>query len=259
MKKSLLLMVAGLTALALTAGCKEKAPQVTQQEKPAAAQAQNAAPAQAENAPAASKTGKVVETMNGGGYTYVQVDTGTEKIWAAAPEFAVKVGDPVVVPSGMLMTGHHSKTLNRTFDQIYFVNSILVGGAQAVQAEAKMPEGHPPISNEKPKDVDFSGLKKAEGGKTVGEIFAGKDNLAGKEVVLRGKVVKFSPQIMGKNWLHVQDGTGKTSANDLTVTTADKAKVGDTVLITGKLSADKDFGYGYKYALIIEDAKVKVE
>ncbi|MFA5516944.1 MAG: hypothetical protein WDA20_11720 [Desulfuromonadales bacterium] len=244
MKKQIIFVMA---SLALIVGCKEQTQQVA--EKPANAQA---APA------AAGKTGNVVETMNAGGYTYVQVDTGSEKIWAAAPEFAVAIGDPVVVPEGMLMTEHHSKTLDRTFEKIYFVDTVLVGGAQAMQADAGMPQGHPPVQN-KAADVDFSGLKKAEGGATVGEIFTGKDKLAGKDVVVRGKVVKFSPEIMGKNWLHVQDGTGAADANDLTVTTSETVKVGDTVLVTGKLTTDKDFGYGYKYAVIVEDAKIKVE
>ena len=76
---------------------------------------------------------------------------------------------------------------------------------------------------------------------------------------MRGKVVKFSPEIMGKNWIHLQDGTGKEGTNDLTVTTKMMAKVGDTVVISGAVATDKDFGYGYKYGVIIEDADVKVE
>ncbi|MBE0597399.1 MAG: hypothetical protein IH614_09025 [Desulfuromonadales bacterium] len=250
MKKHLVIILAGLLTLSLAAGCKEKTPQT-------------AAPATPAPAAAQTKTGNVVETMNAGGYTYLQVDTGTEKIWAAAPEFAVQVGDPVVVPEGMLMTNHESKSLERTFEEIYFVDAVLVGGAQAAGAatgEAKMPQGHPPIGGATAAaEIDFSGLKKAENGQTVGEIFTNKEQLAGQDVVLRGKVVKFSPEIMGKNWLHVQDGTGSAEGNDLTVTTSGVAKVGDVVLVTGKLVADKDFGYGYKYALIVEDAQVVVE
>jgi len=112
-----------------------------------------------------------------------------------------------------------------------------------------------------PAQIDVSRVKKAEGGVTVEELFAGKANLSGKEIVLRGKVVKFNPQIMGKNWLHVHDGSGDANAhtNDLTITTDVPAKVGDTVLVKGKVILDKDFGYGYKYDVIIEDAKVTVE
>ncbi|MGW8313899.1 MAG: nucleotide-binding protein, partial [Desulfuromonadales bacterium] len=76
---------------------------------------------------------------------------------------------------------------------------------------------------------------------------------------VRGKVVKFSPQIMGKNWIHIQDGTGEAGSNDLTVTTNTTANVGDTVVISGTLTADKDFGYGYQYSVLVEDAEVATE
>jgi hypothetical protein len=211
-----------------------------------------------------SVNGTVVETMNTGGYTYVQVDTGKEKIWAAAPEFQVKVGDLVTVPTGMLMRNHHSKTLNRTFEQIYFVGKISVAGAE--QSTPQVPDSakaagapHENIVPDAPSDMDFSGIKKPEGGKTVAELYAKKDSLAGKEVTVRGKVVKFSPNIMGTNWIHLQDGTGGEGTNDLTVTTDAKVAVGDTVLVKGVLAADKDFGYGYKYTVIVENSNVTVE
>jgi hypothetical protein len=108
--------------------------------------------------------------------------------------------------------------------------------------------------------VDTSGIKKAEGGKTVAEVFAEKDQLAGKQVVVRGKVVKTRDNIMGKNWVHVRDGTGAEKTNDLTITTSDPLPtVGATVVVTGQLSKDKDLGLGYKYDVLIEDAKVKTE
>ena len=102
-----------------------------------------------------------------------------------------------------------------------------------------------------------AGIKKAD--QTVAEVYAEQNDLLGTVVKVRGKVVKFSAQIMGKNWVHIQDGTGSAGTNDLTVTTADSAKVGDIVLVSGKISLDKDFGSGYRYALILEDAKVLVE
>ena len=78
---------------------------------------------------------------------------------------------------------------------------------------------------------------------------------------MRGKVVKYNAMIMGKNWLHLRDGSGSDdkSNNDLTVTTATPAKLGDTVLVTGNVSTNRDFGAGYKYTVILEDAKVTVE
>jgi hypothetical protein len=194
----------------------------------------------------------------------VQVDSGKEKIWAAAPEFQVKEGDLVTVPTGMLMRNHHSKTLNRTFDQIYFVGKISVAGAEqttpTVPATAKASGApHENIVPAAPSDMDFTGIKKPEGGKTVAELYAEKDKLSGKDVTVRGKVVKFSASIMGTNWIHLQDGTGGEGANDLTLTTDATVAVGDTVLVKGVLAADKDFGYGYKYAVIVEKADITVE
>jgi hypothetical protein len=110
-------------------------------------------------------------------------------------------------------------------------------------------------------EVDLSGITKAEGGKTVAELYAEKDQLANKKVTLRGKVVKTNAGIMGKNWLHVRDGSGAEGANDLTVTTtsAELPKVGDTVVVTGQVGVNKDFGMGYQYAVILEDAAVTIE
>ncbi|MDF1551424.1 MAG: hypothetical protein P1P84_00105 [Deferrisomatales bacterium] len=247
-------------------GCnKEEAP-VTEN-VPAAAPVASA-PAPQPAAPG-GYTGKVLETMDASGYTYVQVDTGSEKIWAAAPKFAVAVGDEVTVPPSAPMANYHSKTLDRTFDVVYFAGSIYPAGSApspasampaGMGADGAMPAGHPggqvaPAAT----DVDLTGIAKAEGGNTVGELLGATATFGGKEVVLRGKVVKYNSGIMGKNWLHVQDGTGEAGANDLTVTTQAAAQVGDTVLVKGIAVIDKDFGYGYKYAFIIEDAQVTVE
>ncbi len=208
-------------------------------------------------------SGTVVETMNAAGYTYVLVDNDSEKIWAAAPAFTVAVGDSVVVPDGMPMHNYHSKTLNRDFPLVYFVDSVLNANAPVTSAAGGMgmPAGHPQTNTTAPVDVDLSNVQKAEGGLTVAEIFAAKTELSGQNVTLRAKVVKFSPKIMGKNWLHVQDGSGdaETDTHDLTVNTNVTAQVGDTVLISGPLTLDKDFGYGYRYNLIMEDAQVTVE
>ena len=124
-----------------------------------------------------------------------------------------------------------------------------------------MPEGveHPAVNPAA--EVDVAGIAKAEGGQTVAEVYGGKDALAGKPVAVRGKVVKLNTGIMGRNWLHVRDGSGAEGTNDLTVTTTSTPlpKVGDTVLVTGTVVLDKDFGMGYQYPVIVEDAEVKIE
>ena len=254
MKRGLYLTLLFLAVLTTVTCCNGKTPKNTK--VPTSDASTKAQPA------TSGYTGNVVETINTGGYTYVQVDTGSEKIWAAAPEFQVKVGDEVTVPKGMPMKNYHSKTLDRTFDVVYFAGNIVVAGTE--QATSQFTEEHAGstqknISASPSANVDFSEIKKPEGGKTIAEIYADKGDLSGKEVIIRAKVVKFSPNIMGKNWIHLRDGTGTEGNNDLTITTGTKAKVGDTVLASGVVITNKDFGSGYKYDVIIEDARVTIE
>jgi len=210
--------------------------------------------------------GKVTETMNASDYTYVLVDTGSKKVWAAAPKFAVKAGDTVSITAALPMEKYHSKTLNRDFDVVYFTDRVSVNGGGAGAATAggdqipELPKNHPPIPglNAKP-NLEVTGIKTPEGGKTISEIYAAKTKLSGQEVKIRGKVVKYNPDIMGKNWLHLRDGTGADGSNDLLVTTTTPVKLGDVVTANGKLALNKDFGANYKYSVMIEDAKVTPE
>jgi hypothetical protein len=212
--------------------------------------------------------------MTTAGYTYVLVEHAGKKDWAAAPEFAVKVGDTVSFAASLPMPNYHSKSLNRDFDQVYFTGGITVndGGAKAAlppghpslagAGSPTLPPGHPALTAAAASpNLDLTGIKRAEGGKLVQEIVSSAAKLAGKEVTVRAKVVKYNAAILGKNWLHVRDGSGSAEKmdNDLTVTTSAAAKVGDTVLVSGKIVVNKDFGAGYKYAVMLDDAKVTVE
>ena len=266
------LSVAAFLMLALAIGCSACEQQDPVKHNPKDVRPNQGQPVGGGEVPTApSGAAKVVETMNSGGYTYVLADVGGKKSWVAGPQGTVAVGDTVVIPAGAVpMVNFPSKTLGRTFDLIYFVGSLEVMGAGAgagevatsrkVDAEAEIRKAHEASdAMAKPAEVTAASINKAKDGMSIEEIFKAGASLAGKEVVLRGKVVKYNSGIMGKNWVHVRDGTGGEGTNDLTVTTSDTANIGDTVLVRGKMSADKDFGYGYKFALIIEDAKVTVE
>lgn len=274
MKYTHLILIA-LLATGLTA-CKESKP-VDQANAPAP-ETTIGQTEQAQATPGMTQqmTGTVVETMDTAGYTYVKVQSNDKVIWAAAPEFKVAVGDSVIIPEGMAMPNYHSNTLNRDFDVLYFVSSILVpGGDMALSAHGE-DDGHDhgamgamgsmadgAAGHQKPAaaavEVDFSGLTKAENGYTVAEIFTQQAELATQEVTIRAKVVKFSPNIMKTNWIHLQDGSGAAGTNDLTITTSGQAALGDTVLVKGIVDLNQDFGYGYKYDVIIQDAQVTVE
>jgi hypothetical protein len=210
-------------------------------------------------------SGKVLEATNVSSYTYIQVDTGKAKVWAAAPTMKVKPGDSVVVSNSMAVAGYHSRALDRDFNSVYFTDKVFVNGAPAQPAEAPavaksdkpLPAGHPAIN--KAPTVNLTGIKKADHGITIEELFATKDSLKGKTVIIRGKVTKYNGKILGKNWIHVKDGTGSAGNNDLMVTSAASAKVGDTVLVSGKVTTNRDFGSGYKWPVMIENAEVTVE
>ena len=242
---------------------------------PDVAQAQKA-PARSAAAPAAAPsevTGTVLETMDSGGYTYLKLKTSSGEVWAAVNKADVKKGSTATVTSPMLMENFESKTLNRKFDKIYF-GTLGNSGGGTPGAGGALPPGHPAVGGAPngnmaaqhaaaaagPADVGPIKVSKASGpdGRTVAEIYAQKTALKDKKVVLHGKVVKFLPEIMGKNWIHVRDGSGSAAGknDDMTITTADTVAVGDVVTVTGTVKLDKDFGAGYAYPVMIEDAKI---
>ncbi|MCK4764032.1 MAG: DNA-binding protein [Candidatus Aminicenantes bacterium] len=214
-------------------------------------------------------SGKVIETMDSGGYTYVQFEEKGKKHWVAARKFPVSVGDTIEFSQPNVMKNFHSRTLNKTFEWIFFVNVVKVGGKQITtythdaMTRDVLPQGHPAMGKKKKPQkkvaVKPGSVKKAAEGYTVAECYALKDSLRGKEVKVRGTAVKFTPNILKRNWLHLRDGSGAAGTNDLTVTTKETVNIGDLVLISGKISYDKNFGAGYRFAVIVEDAAVKIE
>ncbi len=210
-------------------------------------------------APSVTFTGKVIETMNASRYTYVQIDTGKKKIWAAGPVTAVKVGDNVSISAGEPNKNFSSPTLKRKFDELYFVGAILPAGSAGAAGDSRLPPGHPsitPAGDQPSAGAAIEAIQKPAGGKTVGEIWDQKASLSGKPVVLRAKAVKVVANVMGKNFLHLRDGTGREGSNDLVATTKDVVTVGAVVTASGIVSTDKDYGSGYKYAVMIEDAAI---
>jgi hypothetical protein len=199
-----------------------------------------------------SAEGPVLETMDAANYTYVRVKTASGDIWAATSTFKVAVGDQVVVPLENPMANFHSQTLKRDFPVIYFASRITRPG-ESTSAPAMT--GSPtsagaPVVTEK--------IAAAPGGVTIESVVTGRKALAGKTVTVRGKVVKYNGAILGFNWLHIQDGSGsaKDGTNDITVTSSGTAAVGDIVTITGTVVLDKDFGAGYSYAVLLQNATV---
>ena len=195
--------------------------------------------------------GKVTDIIDVAGYTYAEVDTGKEKVWAAGPPTPLKIGDMTAFSSQMPMQNFHSKSLGRDFPVIYFISRYVTNKETSAIASA-------PHEQTRQQQIikPIKGIKKVEGGYTIAEIYTDKSSLKDKTIRVRGQVIKFSANIMGKNWLHIRDSS---TLDDLTVTSQDTVAVGDIVISEGKLELDKDYNYGYFYPVILEGATVTKE
>jgi hypothetical protein len=254
------LALCALLSLGVVSACSKPAEQPAASQAPAAGQ-----PAQAAGSPQGAPvvTGPVLETMNAANYTYVRVQTDKGDIWAATSEFKVAVGQRITVALEMPMENFHSQSLGRDFPLIYFTTRIgREGEALPAAPSAMSSHGQTGAADARATTAQvIEPIQPAPGGSTIANVWASRKSLAGKTVTVRGKVVKFNGGIMGRNWIHIQDGTGAAAdgTNDLLVTSDAGANVGDVITVTGTVAIDKDFTAGYAYAVLIEGAKIEVK
>lgn len=215
----------------------------------------------------ATLSGEVLEVSDVREYTYVKLKDSTDTVWVAVsrPSRTLKVGETIKITNANVMTDFFSKSQDKTFDFIIFGQVFGLGDTPTTTMSKSAPgdesDSYPTVtSSQQPSDAK---VQKASGPNayTVEEIFAQSDALKDKEVVIRGTVIKYNEGIMGKNWLHLRDGTGliENQNNDITVTTDSRSSVGATVIVKGVLRVDKNFGAGYSYDVIIEDAQVRID
>jgi len=210
------------------------------------------------HATASPVTGTVAETMEAASYTYVRMTTPQGEQWAAIPQAKLAVGDTVTIVNPMVIDGFQSPTLKRKFDHILF--GTLAGKAPPATA----PTGNPHAglmagATATPELPPGPPVPRATGSNahTIAEVFASKATLKDKPVTLRGRVTKYNASILGKNWLHLEDGSVKPPAEGtIVVTSGATATLGEVVVVQGVVRADKDFGAGYAYPVMIEDATI---
>lgn len=182
--------------------------------------------------------GKVLETISGGGYTYMNIDENGNKFWIAGPQTPLGKGSYVRFDEQMWMRNFKSKALERTFESIMFVGAISPGTSTSDTREVKE------RSAKKLKPATLYPIR---------ELFVKKDELNGKVVRVQGRVTKVSSGILGMNWVHIEDGTTYMGSNKVIFTSPnDTAEVGDEVTAEGILETDKDFGAGYFYSVIVQ-------
>ena len=190
----------------------------------------------------------VKEVLNANAYTYLLVTEAEKEFWIAVPKTEVTVGKTYTYQGGMEMKKFESKDLKRTFDSVLFVEGIIDPNAPAAAETTSTP-----VKVVSSKELS-KGITLAKGGISVFDLYSTRDKLAGKTVILTGKVIKFMPEIMNKNWIHLQDGSNFNGFNDITITTLEKVKVDEIVTLKGKVVLNKDLGSGYKYDVLVEDA-----
>ncbi len=193
---------------------------------------------------------EVIQTSN---YTYCYVKDLKNEHWIAVTKMDVHAGETIYFNKGMEMIDFHSKELDRTFPSIFFVQKASTDPTGGM-GYTNMPEGDEPVKPTIEKK-DYK-IQKAADGITIEELYKDLQKYNGKKVRVRGKVTKFSTAILNKNWAHIQDGSEFDGNFDLTVTTSEIVNVDATVTFEGTIELDKDYGYGYFYSVIMQDAVV---
>ena len=218
----------------------------------------------------------VQDVLQASEYTYLHAKENNAEIWLAVPSMQAKSGETYYYEGGIEMKKFESKELNKIFESIILLeklntepkSSAVVATDKpytAAPADNQAPSGHEgaPATGEDYKRKATPPEKKevrvavAKGGISIAELFSKKDSYAGKTVKIKGEVTKYTPAVMNKNWIHIQDGTDDNGKFDLVVTSVNEVKVGDVVTFEGKISLNKDLGYGYFFDVIMEDAGIK--
>ena len=195
----------------------------------------------------------VENTVPAGGYTYVEVVEGDESYWIAVASEEFAKGETLYFNSFVEMKEFKSKELDKTFDRILFVDQISRDPDALGVVPQKDANSSPHARNRMDVLIDSIKIQPAPGGLSIAELYGNAQKHNGKEVIVRGQIVKINRDIMDRNWVHIMDGT-RVDRSDLTFTTTEDFQLGDTITIQGKVTLDKDFGGGYVYPLIVEEA-----
>jgi hypothetical protein len=193
---------------------------------------------------------EVLQTSN---YTYILMNIDGKEIWIACIKMEVNIGKKYYFVENTKMENFQSKELNRLFDTIIFVEEINSEPSLFNQKSKNQAEYKTGLKDAK-QDIK---IKMTKGITCIADIYSNKNKYAGTVITVKGVVTKYNPDIMHKNWIHLQDGTQNDGHFDLAATSLANTRLGDTITLSGKLVLDKDFGYGYNYDVLLEDAVLK--
>jgi hypothetical protein len=206
---------------------------------------------------AAPQIHKVVveEILNTSKYTYLNVSEDGAMTWIAIPKKEVKKARTYYYRGGLKKTNFKSVEFDRVFETLYLVSDVSedpgmigMGGTAAGSPHGDMAQDAPVTQDTK--------IDPVPGGIPIAELFEHREKYEGKTVRIKGRCVKLNNMIMSRNWIHLQDGSFKDKSVDLTVTTTENIPLGAVVAVEGVIALNKDFGAGYKYDIIMEEAKL---
>ncbi len=195
----------------------------------------------------------VLETIDAAGYIYILGDENGSKRWFAIGAREVNEGDVLFYDNPLIMKDFYSKELDRPFDEILFLSRVAKTSNELMQP--KMGTASKSSGKVITDQLDLQ-IEVPENALTIAQLFEQKESINGRKLKIRGQVVKFSPEIMNTNWIHIQDGTAFNGKYDLTLTSNEVVNVGDIITFEGVIAVNKDFGYGYFYELLLEDSKI---
>jgi hypothetical protein len=188
-------------------------------------------------------------------YTYLLVKGKGPAYWIAVTSTEIAVGEKITYQGGMLMENFYSKELDKTFEKVIFLDGVGGNAPAAMEGMPTMPTmpGSSTGADVKTDRLDIK-VEAEEGIVSIGELYANPGAYEGKTIRVKGEVAKYNPGIMERNWIHLQDGTEFDGKYDLTVTSLESFQLGQLLIIEGILAMNRDFGYGYSYEILLEEA-----
>ena len=197
----------------------------------------------------------VKEVLQATRYEYLKVEEGKEMFWIAVRKQDVKIGETYYYKRALLKTNFESKEHNKLFEKIYLVTNLVQadnhGNDNAVVATVTSSENKINTSEPDQKATINKAKIKQKGSITIAELVENYKNYEGKTVQISGKCVKVNANIMGRNWIHIKDGS--KDDYDLVITSDTFVAEGSTITVKATVSLNKDFGAGYQYDLILEN------
>jgi hypothetical protein len=193
---------------------------------------------------------KAVEQVSN--YTYLMVKGKGPAYWVVVTSTDIAIGESITYQGGNVMENFYSKELDRTFEKVLFLDGL--DGSQTPSNTDAM-QGTTQGSDIKTDRLETR-IDAEEGTVSIAELYADPAAYEGKTIRVKGEVAKFNPNIMERNWIHLQDGTDFEGKYDLTVTSQEGFVVGQVLTVEGILALNRDFGYGYSYEVLLEKATV---